>query len=206
VNTLKKVKKFTIAAGHTYYEHPTDDIICTDVAKTRINLLLEEVFELAGAIMSDNDLEDLKPEIINLIDKTRKNAPSTDKSAMVEALDALCDIQYILDGTTLALGLEDEFKLAFKLVHQNNMDKFIFEDQIKENKEYYAAKGVNVNINPCQSFSVKYAITAATTTSFAPKGKLLKPKGFQPVNLSLIDDDQYHEWFNNLKEALNAKK
>lgn len=42
---------------------------------------------------------------------------------LVEVLDALCDIQYVLDGTFLEFGLHD-FKLdAMGEVHSSNMSK-----------------------------------------------------------------------------------
>lgn len=41
----------------------------------------------------------------------------------VGALDALSDIQYVLDGTYLALGLQDLKVAAFREVHRSNMTK-----------------------------------------------------------------------------------
>jgi predicted HAD superfamily Cof-like phosphohydrolase len=41
----------------------------------------------------------------------------------VAALDALCDLRYVLDGTTLALGLHHAFPGAFAEVHRSNMSK-----------------------------------------------------------------------------------
>lgn len=40
-----------------------------------------------------------------------------------ETLDALCDMQYILIGTILELGLQDVFEDAFAEVHRSNMTK-----------------------------------------------------------------------------------
>lgn len=62
----------------------------------RLQLLQEELGELAEAIR-DGDL--------------------------LAALDALCDIQYVLDSATLALGMQDIFKEAFDEVHRANMSK-----------------------------------------------------------------------------------
>ena len=42
---------------------------------------------------------------------------------MVEVLDALCDIQYVLDGNFLEFGLHDVKKAAFSEVHASNMSK-----------------------------------------------------------------------------------
>ena len=45
------------------------------------------------------------------------------KGDMLEALDALTDLQYVLDGAYLALGLKDIKDLAFAEVHRSNMSK-----------------------------------------------------------------------------------
>ena len=42
---------------------------------------------------------------------------------LVGALDALCDLRYVVDGTVLALGLQGVFAEAFDAVHRSNMSK-----------------------------------------------------------------------------------
>ena len=42
---------------------------------------------------------------------------------LLEVLDALCDMQYILIGTVLELGLQEVFEDAFAEVHRSNMTK-----------------------------------------------------------------------------------
>lgn len=46
------------------------------------------------------------------------------KRDIVGVLDALCDLQYILNGTILEFGLQDVFEEAFTEVHASNMSKF----------------------------------------------------------------------------------
>lgn len=65
---------------------------------------------------------------------------------IVEVLDALVDMQYVLNGTILSHGLQHVFDEAYNRVHENNMTKRPF----KKNT----------------------------------LGKVIKPKGFKPVNLS----------------------
>lgn len=62
----------------------------------RLQLCQEELAELAQAL-ADQDL--------------------------VECLDALCDMRYVADGTTLSLGLAPVFMSAFAAVHRSNMSK-----------------------------------------------------------------------------------
>jgi predicted HAD superfamily Cof-like phosphohydrolase len=46
------------------------------------------------------------------------------KKDITAVLDALCDLQYILNGTILEFGLQDVFEDAFQEVHSSNMSKF----------------------------------------------------------------------------------
>ena len=80
----------------------------------RVNLLQEEVNELKEAIAS-NDL--------------------------VEVIDALCDIQYVLSGAVLEFGVGDSFKRFFDEVQRSNMSKTCksMEEAI-ETQAYYKKK------------------------------------------------------------------
>lgn len=62
----------------------------------RINLLQEELNELKAAI-ADNDI--------------------------IEVIDALCDIQYVLSGAILEFGMGDVFEKCFNEVQRSNMSK-----------------------------------------------------------------------------------
>ena len=65
-------------------------------AQMRLDILEEEVAELRAAVEADD---------------------------LVEALDALCDIQYVLDGTFLEFGLHQLKHDAMAEVHSSNMSK-----------------------------------------------------------------------------------
>lgn len=67
-----------------------------DILLLRLQLLQEELAELAEG-MVDGD--------------------------PVACLDALVDLQYVLDGTVLALGMQDVMEEAFEEVHRSNMSK-----------------------------------------------------------------------------------
>ena len=88
-----------VAEFHKTFKHPiqsTPVIPSKQRCDLRVSLLLEEMKELQEAI-NDNDL--------------------------VEVADALCDIQYVLAGAILELGLGDKFKQLFDEVHRSNMSK-----------------------------------------------------------------------------------
>lgn len=93
-STLDMVKEFHETYGLPVLPEPN----ITD-AKTnalRINLLAEELDELTEAL-KDGDI--------------------------VEVLDALTDLQYVLDGAYLSFGLQDKKMPAFTEVHRSNMSK-----------------------------------------------------------------------------------
>ena len=92
--TLEQVKEF-----HETYGLPVEGELNISDEKTkqlRINLLQEELDELKEAL-ADND--------------------------PIETLDALIDLQYVLDGAFLSFGLQDVKQAAFNEVHRSNMSK-----------------------------------------------------------------------------------
>ena len=92
--TLEQVKEF-----HETYGLPVKDAPDISDPKTnalRINLLAEEVEELKEALEAGD---------------------------MIEVLDALTDIQYVLDGAYLSFGMQDLKTPAFEEVQRSNMSK-----------------------------------------------------------------------------------
>lgn len=92
--TLEQVQEF-----HETYGLSVESEQTTGSQKTkdlRINLLQEELDELKEALENDD---------------------------MVETLDALIDLQYVLDGAFLSFGMQDVKEAAFNEVHRSNMSK-----------------------------------------------------------------------------------
>ena len=92
--TLEQVQEF-----HETYGLPVHDDVnlsCAQTKELRINLLQEELNELKEALANDD------PQ---------------------ETLDALIDLQYVLDGAFLSFGLQAVKELAFDEVHRSNMSK-----------------------------------------------------------------------------------
>lgn len=92
--TLEMVQEF-----HETYGLPVEDVQTTGSEQTkqlRINLLQEELDELKEALQGDD---------------------------MQETLDALIDLQYVLDGAFLSFGLHGVKSAAFEEVHRSNMSK-----------------------------------------------------------------------------------
>jgi len=79
---------------------------------------------------------------------------------LAEILDALVDIGYILKGTVVSHGMQGVFNEAFNRVHENNMSKLV------DGKPLINEVGTE-HYDPTK-----------------PIGKVLKPKGYKPVDLS----------------------
>jgi predicted HAD superfamily Cof-like phosphohydrolase len=88
------VKEFHETYGLPVRENP--DLSCVQTNELRINLLEEELEELKEAIKDNN---------------------------IVEVLDALTDLQYVLDGAYLSFGLHNVKDAAFEEVQRSNMSK-----------------------------------------------------------------------------------
>lgn len=92
--TLEQVTEF-----HETYGLPVQaeqDISCEQTKALRINLLAEELDELKEALANNDPLE---------------------------TLDALIDLQYVLDGAFISFGLHHVKDAAFEEVHRSNMSK-----------------------------------------------------------------------------------
>ncbi|MBC6994714.1 nucleoside triphosphate pyrophosphohydrolase family protein [Neolewinella lacunae] len=88
-----------VAEFHRTFHLPvlsTPQIPGPDRCRLRLNLLREELDELAAAI----DAQDI-----------------------VEAADAFADLQYVLSGAILEFGLGEKFRALFEEVHRSNMSK-----------------------------------------------------------------------------------
>lgn len=94
METLNKVKEFHEIFGHPVHDVPTIDN--QKINELRVKLLREELDELSDALNSNDK---------------------------VEVLDALSDLQYVLDGAYLALGFHNYKEAAFNEVHQSNLSK-----------------------------------------------------------------------------------
>ena len=110
--SLEQVKEF-----HALFNAPVLDlpqIPAKERCDLRISLISEELDELKEAI-KNNDL--------------------------VETLDALCDIMYVLNGTILEFGFQNIFDTAFNEVQRSNISKGCNSElEAQETIEHYKLK------------------------------------------------------------------
>tara|TARA_R110001592_G_scaffold16881_7_gene71506 strand:- start:31856 stop:32263 length:408 start_codon:yes stop_codon:yes gene_type:complete len=93
-STLDHVQEFHETYGLPVLKNP--DISDEKTNALRINLLAEELDELKEAL---------------------------EQGDLIETLDALIDLQYVLDGAFLSFGLQHVKEAAFDEVHRSNMSK-----------------------------------------------------------------------------------
>lgn len=108
-NQLRQVEQFMTAFGQHVASRPVTAINAA-TALLRINLILEEVSELSKSLG------------VTMNYQTRAT-PGHNNVNQVEALDALTDITYVVNGTYLTLGLQPVAEDAFDEVHRSNMAK-----------------------------------------------------------------------------------
>lgn len=159
ISYLEMVKQFHEAFGLPVYYNPNQ--VSNEDFELRINLLEEELNELKDA--KNGDLNEIKENV----------------------LDALCDLQYVLSGAILQLGFKEVFNEAFTAVHKSNMSKVFkyenekqLEDEINYLRENYG----------WYTFEI---VTAGKNKSIIRRlsdGKILKPSGYSPVNLTPFID------------------
>jgi len=123
---LEQVKEF-----HEMFEHPIgideNHVEPLKVRQLRIKLLFEELEELATASDVKITFLDLCEGHANKTYAKIEGEPETwvdgDNVDKVEELDAIADIQYVLNGKILTSGLHGLIEEANDLVHANNMTK-----------------------------------------------------------------------------------
>lgn len=133
--------------------------------------ITEQDFDLRIALLEE-ELDELR-DSCNL-----RNQTTNDNAWKIEALDALCDLQYVLSGAILQLGFKDVFDDAFKAVHESNMTKLVKDRHSVELEMFeYKRKGV-----ACKAEETKGGWIIRRSSD----GKILKPSGYTPVDLSVF--------------------
>jgi len=168
---LEGVKKF-----HDTFELPVNNLndnIDLKVRQLRINLLFEELVELAHAT---GCLETLT----NLCKKNQYTDLDTNNVDKKEELDALVDIQYVLCGAVLSLGHHEHFDSAFEDVQTSNMSKMCnnikeVEDTINMYIEKHNMSRDEISYKQKDSKYIVYRLD---------DNKILKNKYYQSVDLS----------------------
>lgn len=144
-----------VAAFHRTFDLPVlEEPVIPDESrcKLRINLLEEELKELKEAI-EDNDI--------------------------IEVIDALCDIQYVLSGAIHEFGFGSVFSQMFDEVQRSNMSKTCktIEEAEATQKHYFEKDGTESHIVEKDGLYLVYR---------NHDGKVLKSVNYSPANLKSL--------------------
>ena len=137
--SLGNVAEFTEAFGLPRGSIPTMPQPDSQV-RARLNMYAKKMAMLADQIHEDAAIYRENPGSILLLrlqlvlEEASELAQAFVESDLIEALDALCDMRYVADGTTLTLGLHGVFDDAFAEVHRSNMTKLDTEGKPVRNK------------------------------------------------------------------------
>ena len=112
-NVRAHVQEFHRVFGQAMLDTPT--VPGDDVVRLRATIVSEEAFEFVKALIRSPSIDELMSTTQEVISK------ATVAVDLVEAADALADIDYVVEGSRLAFGI-DGGPLATE-VHRSNMSK-----------------------------------------------------------------------------------
>jgi predicted HAD superfamily Cof-like phosphohydrolase len=154
-------EEFMRSVGEAVYSTPRMDVFDSDpkCVERRLMLIQEELAELEAAVNAKD---------------------------MVETIDALGDILYVVYGTGGAFGID--LDQAFDLVHRSNMSKLCTtEEEARETVEWYRK-----NYTPCGKYpydTPEYRLAPEGRLFVvlnAATGKILKSVNYSPVKFDTI--------------------
>lgn len=159
------------------FEHPVGSVNNLEplkIRQLRVKLLFEELVELAEA-------GDVKETMVKLCEKhLSESYPDNgqplmdgDNVNLIEELDAISDLQYVLDGKKITSGLFLVTDEAFELVHENNMSK-AHRDRLHVNDTCRVSGITKFNVFEKDGKFLLYN----------ESGKLIKPHDHKKVDLS----------------------
>lgn len=143
-----------VSEFHTLFEQPIlnkEDEISVERRKLRLALLLEELSELAEAYGLDSTFNEMLDGQVYrklLLSENPNNVyilKDTNILNKKEVLDATGDLAYILAGTILENGQQNEFDEAFEDIHKSNISKLCRDkEEVDLTIEDYKSKNIEV--------------------------------------------------------------
>jgi predicted HAD superfamily Cof-like phosphohydrolase len=125
---LNSVSKFHNTFNHPILSEP--QIPPLNRAELRLNLLKEELKELEEAVENQD---------------------------LIEAADALCDLQYVLAGAILEFGMGEKFAELFAEVQRSNMSKVCrTEEEAQATISHYASQNQDAYFEKKDDFYLVY--------------------------------------------------
>ena len=177
-----------VARFHQVFNHPIAQAVgeeTLEVRQLRIKLLFEELRELAEATDCTDTFARLAAEVhedtMNILVKGDYPHDGNNVDHVAE-LDALCDLQVVLDGKILTSGHYKHFSRAFKEVHVSNMSKACRSaDEASICSYEYSNKGI---------LTYKEKVEDYYVVKRSSDGKILKGPNFKEPDLKKILDSE----------------
>ncbi len=151
---------------------------------------LVEEFQLTfdGPVLQEPQVPDDRWQLrIGLIEEELEelNLACADNDLM-EVLDALCDLQYVLTGAILEFGFQHCFNSAFEAVHKSNMSKAcVSMEEVELTINKYREEGIKASYKKLAED--RYLIYRLSDN------KTLKSINYKPVNLKPFIDGTQQE-------------
>jgi predicted HAD superfamily Cof-like phosphohydrolase len=180
-DSLVKVAQFHQTFDHPIgFNHEVDEAL--KIRQLRIKLLFEELAELAEAGDCRETFRKLCEEKSGHPDWPRDG----DNVNKTEELDALCDIQYVLNGKILTSGLHHIFDKAFNVVHLNNMRKaHRSEAHCRETIAALGKRFEDFIITERVAKDGQYTVNGNVYILMNDGGKVIKPHDHMKVDLTI---------------------
>lgn len=172
IKQIEQVKDFHLTMNQVINEEPTK--IDQATALLRLNLIQEELLELADGLGFDYIMDYHKNKVIYVPAQERKK-----KFDMVKTFDAVLDLAYVLFGSIVSLGLTDKIEEGFNEVHRSNMSK-VCETKEQADREcgwYIDQSGLECHV---EKVNGKFIIQRTFDN------KTVKPSTYSQVDLKTI--------------------
>jgi predicted HAD superfamily Cof-like phosphohydrolase len=180
MEVLNQVEEFHKAFGHPVQDTPS---VPANRVALRLNLILEELYELAeasGAVGTFNQLMADKLGVnYSILVENGVDLINRGESNIVECADAIGDIFYVVAGAAHEYGLGKVMPAVSADIHASNMSKLCTTlGQVDRTIEKYTSEGIATYAKPVgESLFAIYR---------AEDNKILKSIDYTPANLEVI--------------------
>lgn len=178
----QQVEPFHRAFGQPVLTHPQFPDF--DRFQLRLRLISEEFFELLAACNKNNPDQDSvqkwMQEAHDLVHALRDGAPKD--ADIVDVTDALADLDYVIEGTRLAFGING--KPIADLVHAANMAKRQLLPYCTNCDDFVEPYEAEDGDTACPGCWKRTGLTEKPMVVLRGDGKALKPEDWKPADIA----------------------
>lgn len=168
-----KVEEFMQTFNQEINSNPI--LVADDLALLRLELLLEELYELAESC-NKNVFSSFTVKLENVYKKAFNSFNKDREDNKIAKLDALIDLQYVLSGAVSTFGFGNVIYEAFEEIHSSNMSKVCkSKEEAQLTKDKYEKEGIETYISEVEPYT--YLIFRSSDN------KVLKSINYKPAQL-----------------------